>query len=95
VLVCAALEDRGLPQNPQVWLSGRGVRLVAVCCILSWRIFWMTMINRIQPEAPPTVALTQLELDLLDRLFPEKTKAKTDPALGSYLVRIARLGGYL
>ena len=73
----------------------RLVRLVAVCCILSWRIFWMTMINRIQPEAPPTVALTQLELDLLDRLFPEKTKARTAPALGSYLVRIARLGGYL
>jgi len=73
----------------------RLVRLVAVCCILSWRIFWMTMINRIQPEAPPTVAFTELELDLLDQLFPEKTKAKAAPALGSYLVRIARLGGYL
>jgi Transposase DNA-binding/Transposase Tn5 dimerisation domain len=73
----------------------RLVRLVAVCCILSWRIFWMTMINRTQPEAPPTVALTQQELDLLDRLLPEKTKAKAAPALGSYLVRIARLGGYL
>jgi hypothetical protein len=73
----------------------RLVRLVAVCCILSWRIFWMTMINRTQPEAAPTIALTQLELELLDRLFPEKRKAKTGPDLGTYLVRIARLGGYL
>jgi hypothetical protein len=73
----------------------RLVRLVAVCCILSWRIFWMTMINRTQPEAAPTFALTQLELDLLDRLFPEKRKTKASPALGSYLIRIARLGGYL
>ena len=73
----------------------RLVRLVAVCCILSWRIFWMTMINRTQPEAAPTVALTQLELDLLDQLSPEKRKTKSVPALGSYLIRIARLGGYL
>ena len=73
----------------------RLVRLVAVCCILSWRIFWMTMINRTQPKAAPTVALTPLELDLLDRLFPEKRKTKTDPALGTYLARIAPLGGYL
>jgi hypothetical protein len=73
----------------------RLVRLVAVCCILSWRIFWMTMINRTQPKAAPTIALTQLELDLLDQLFPEKGKTKTGPALGSSLVRIARLGGYL
>jgi hypothetical protein len=73
----------------------RLVRLVAVCCILSWRIFWMTMINRTQPEAAPTVALTQLELNLLDRLFPEKNKSKAVPRLGTYLVRIARLGGYL
>lgn len=73
----------------------RLVRLIAVCCILSWRIFWMTMINRTQPQAAPTIALTQLELDLLDQLFPEKGKARAGPALGAYLVRIARLGGYL
>ena len=73
----------------------RLVRLVAVCCILRWRIFWMTMINRTQPQAAPTIALTQLELDLLDQIFPEKGKARAGPALGSSLVRIARLGGYL
>jgi len=73
----------------------RLVRLVAVCCILSWRIFWMTMINRTQPQAAPAIALTQLELDLLDQLFPVQGKAKAGPALGAYLVKIARLGGYL
>jgi hypothetical protein len=55
----------------------------------------MTMINRTQPQAAPTIALTQLELDLLDQLFPAKGKARAGPLLGSYLVRIARLGGYL
>lgn len=73
----------------------RLVRLVEVCCILSWRIFWMTMINRTQPQAAPMIALTQLELDLLDQLFPAKGKPRAGPTLGAYLVRIARLGGYL
>lgn len=74
----------------------RLVRLVAVCCILSWRIFWMTMINRTQPEALPTVALPQPELDLLDQLFPASpTETPLPRSLGLYIGRIARLGGYL
>jgi hypothetical protein len=48
----------------------RLVRLLATCCILAWRIFWMTMVNRAQPEAAPGIAFTQMELDVLDRLVP-------------------------
>jgi hypothetical protein len=33
----------------------------------------MTMINRSSPEAPPTTALTDIEVQLLDRLIQEKT----------------------
>jgi len=74
----------------------RLVRMIATCCILSWRIFWMTMMNRTQPEAPPAVALTQLELERLDQLFPDLSPtARTPPTLGRYIIRIARLGGYL
>ena len=57
------MEDRDLPQDPEVRLQGveeaealrtaeRLVNLLAVLCILSWRIFWMTMINRAAPDAP-------------------------------------------
>jgi hypothetical protein len=74
----------------------RLVRMIAVCCILSWRIFWMTMINRTQPKASPAIVLTQSELDVLDELFPTPPKAMESPRkLGLYMVRIARLGGYL
>jgi hypothetical protein len=44
------------------------VNLLAVLCILSWRIFWMTMINRAAPNAPPELAFTRIELRLLDAL---------------------------
>lgn len=74
----------------------RLVRMVAVCCILSWRIFWMTMINRAQPEAPATLAFTEPELNVLDNLFPSTPPSMADHAsIGLYITRIARLGGYL
>jgi hypothetical protein len=37
-------------------------------------IFWMTMINRSVPEAPPSVALTKTEIGLLDQLINDKGK---------------------
>jgi hypothetical protein len=72
----------------------RIVNLIAVFCILSWRIFWMTMMNRLAPSAPPLVALTTVETRVLDRLFPE-TRRLRKATLSTYLSKIAKLGGYL
>jgi hypothetical protein len=74
----------------------RIVNLIAVFCILSWRIFWMTMMNRVAPTAPPTVALTPVEMHVLDRLLRDQTAPNRQPRmLSAYLTKIARLGGYL
>src|SRR5882757_134551 len=72
----------------------RLTNLVSVFCILSWRIFWMTMLNRSAPDALPALALTATEIAVLDRLVSDKpqTRRKT---LSHYLTKIARLGGYL
>jgi Transposase DNA-binding len=74
----------------------RLANLISVFCILSWRVFWMTMLNRSTPDAPPTLALTNIEIDLLDRLVKDKgqTSLRRKP-LSHYLTKIARLGGYL
>ena len=73
----------------------RLVNLVAIFCILGWRIFWMTMINRDQPKAAPHTGFTELELFLLDTLIRDKTADKPTKSLGAYLIKLARLGGYL
>lgn len=67
-------------------------RLIAVFCILSWRVFWMTMVQRTAPESGAEAAITPQEKMILDKLFgtPE-----TSDSLSTYLTRIARLGGYL
>ena len=73
----------------------RLVNLIATCCVVAWRIFWLTMINRSQPTARPTLALTQLELQLLDLLVPDRGLPVQPHALSDYIIKIARLGGYL
>src|SRR5271156_5914311 len=72
----------------------RLTNLVAVFCILSWRVFWMTMLNRAAPDALPSLALTETEIAVLDRLVSDKPQARRKN-LSHYLTKIARLGGYL
>ncbi len=73
----------------------RLVNLLAIYCILGWRIFWLTMLNRSAARAPPTLAFTPLEVDLLDRLARSRRSTPGKPTLRSSLVQLARLGGYL
>jgi hypothetical protein len=76
--------------------ANRLVNLISVLAILSWRVFWMTMMNRATPDIDPEVVFTTLEITLLDRLI--STKAGSNPAtksLSVYLTKLARLGGYL
>lgn len=54
----------------------------------------MTMLNRSTPDAPPTLALTKMELDLLDHAVRDKAPP-TQKTLVYCLHKVARLGGYL
>jgi Transposase DNA-binding/Transposase DDE domain len=75
----------------------RLVNLLAMFCILSWRIFWLTTLNRSIHRAKPSLAFTPLEIDLLERLAPERrqTGSRRPPSLSACLTQLARLGGYL
>ncbi|WP_247400032.1 IS4 family transposase, partial [Bradyrhizobium sp. 76] len=72
----------------------RLTNLISLFSILSWRVFWMTMLNRSAPDAPPSLALTATEIGVLDRLVNERPKARRK-TLSHYLIKVARLGGYL
>ena len=81
-------------ESSKLRTAERLVNLLSVFCILSWRVFWMTMMNRVCPAAPPQIALTAGEIDLLDYLIKENGLAK-ERKLSTYLLKIAKLGGYL
>ena len=48
--------------------------LIYIFCILSWRIFWMTMVNRLRQPVKATFALTPIEITLLNTHIKDKNK---------------------
>lgn len=75
--------------------ADRLAKLLAVFCILGWRIFWTTMINRIAPDAPPRSALTEAEITVIDRAVRDRPTIPGGKTLSHYLTKVACLGGYL
>lgn len=70
----------------------RLARLIAVFCILGWRVFWMTMVNRSAPDAEPALVLTKKEIQILDRLVHDNNIAlPLAKTLSIYLTKIACL----
>lgn len=69
-------------------------KLISIFCILSWRIFWMTMIKRANPKAPAKNALTENEINLLNKLIKNNRPIESKN-ISDCLLKIAKLGGYL
>ena len=81
-------------EDSRLRTAQRLANLISVFCIVSWRVFWMTMLNRTAPDASPDLALTTAEIRVLDSLWADQAATK-QKALSYYLTRIAKLGGYL
>lgn len=75
--------------------ADRLANLISVFCIISWRIFWLTMLNRSCPDAKLELALTHTEIDLPNRLVKDSKRSRQALPLSRYLEKIAQLGGYL
>ena len=81
-------------ESSKLRAANRITNLIAIFCILSWRIFWMTMLNRTSPNASYKLALTDIEIKLLDTLIKNKNISRKKK-LSYYLISVAKLGGYL
>ena len=84
------------PRNPNCEAPERLANLIAIFCIIGWRVFWLTMLHRAEPDLPPAIALDTTEIFLLDQLVKTKPEATSSKAtVSDYIIKIARLGGYL
>jgi hypothetical protein len=72
----------------------RLTNLLAVLCVVGWRVFWLTMVSRVAPDAPPEVAFTPAEIVVLDRVADGPPPSR-ERKVSHYLVVVAKLGGYL
>jgi hypothetical protein len=75
--------------------ADRLTNLIAVFCVLSWRIFWLTMISRSAPQAAAELAFSQTEIELLEHVVREPDHNAQAPPLLRNVMRLAQLGGYL
>jgi Transposase DNA-binding len=83
-------------EDAKLRTADRLANLIAVFCIISWRVLWLTMLARTAPDAKPTVALTRSEITILDQLVSNSgNRGATQGSLNFYLIKLARLGGYL
>ena len=78
-------------EDSRLRTAQRLANLIAVFWIVSWRVFWMTMLNRASPDAPAEPALTPSELHVLDHLLTGSDQAKVCVALPDQDREIGRL----
>jgi hypothetical protein len=82
-------------EDSKLRTADRLANLISVFCILSWRIFWLTMISRCAPQAPAETAFTSTEIEFLERIVPDLPLTAQAPPLLRNLIKVVRLGGYL
>ena len=59
-------------EESQLRTAQRLTNLLSVFCLLSWRVFWITMLNRSASDAPSDLALSEVEIALLDHLVKDR-----------------------
>lgn len=74
-------------------------RFIALKSIIAWRVLWFTYCNRVEPDAPATKILSEMEITVLESAANRERKTSAKPVKIKkvrHAVRaIARLGGHL
>jgi hypothetical protein len=74
--------------------ADRLANCIALCCVVAWRISWLTILARQTPAGSPEAVFTHTERILLERAMPPNRRT-TSRGLAFYMTAVARLGGYL
>jgi len=76
--------------------SERLIRYLAVMSIVAWRIYWVTLIARVSPDASCQIFLSEFEWKILSAKFAKTENQKQiAPTLQQSIRWIAQLGGFL
>ncbi len=84
-------------EKSKLQTAERLTNLLAVFCVVAWRVFWLTMLNRTAPDTPASFALTPTEIEILDLLGAAGAKGASSRkcTVRDYVLEIAKIGGYL
>ena len=83
-------------EKTQLATVDRLLPFLALFSIIAWRIFWLTLIARHQPDAPCTVVLTDHEWHSLFAFHHKSNRIPAQtPTVAQVVLWIAQLGGFL
>jgi len=76
--------------------ADRLIRYLAVVSIVAWRVYWLTLVARIAPDASSLLFLNDFDWKILFVKFnPNKKIPKRAPSMQLTITWLAQLGGFL
>lgn len=81
-------------EDAKLRTAERLTNLITVFCLISWRVFWLTMVHRTNPKTPADAVSTEAELAILNHVSGAANESPPK-SVAHYLIVIAKLGGYL
>ncbi len=81
-------------EDAKLRTAERLTNMIAVFCVIAWRVFWLTMVHRTNPNMSADAVFTKTEIAILNGLASDPPR--TPPGnVAHYVLAVARLGGYL
>jgi hypothetical protein len=81
-------------EDAKLRTAERLTNLIAVFCIVAWRVFWLTMLSRSNPRTSADTVFTNTEIAILSHLAGD-SEEPAPKNVAHYVVAVAKLGGYL
>jgi hypothetical protein len=81
-------------EDAKLRTAARLTNLIAVLCVVAWRVFWLTMVNRTNPKTSADAVFTESEIAILNHLAGDSQRP-APKNVAHYVLTIAKLGGYL
>jgi len=83
-------------EETQLETVERLLPFLALFAIIAWRLFWITLVARAEPDAPATVVLAEHEWHALYAFHHKSTRLPAQPpSVAQVTTWIAQLGGFL
>lgn len=81
-------------EDAKLRTAERLTNLIAVLCIIAWRVFWLTMVHRTNPKTSADTVFTETEIAILNHVSGDSEQS-LPKNVAHYLLVVAKLGGYL
>lgn len=81
-------------EDAKLRTAERLTNLIAVFCVIAWRVFHLTMVARTNPKSLADAVFTATEIAILNHVAGDSPK-KPPKNVAHYLIVVAKLGGYL